>query len=435
MSSKFPAITLWLAAFVQLAAVLLETSSVRRCEASPLAAERAVDIVRVEGATLPQARAVPVSELSLHSCDGQSCKVIPHQLDERDPFGRWILSPADNPVPADDGLPGRFDDRDVILFAARDLGERVPSERLPLGTIAALQVRDPLLGGEAWVYLTRGRLPANSPGASSVYYEPLLDRLVAPRVALGFVDGVPRYLALGDGNNLLDRLKVRANASFLGLFRLSRNEDDLETELVGWRAGPIRVIRAQRQRVRLGWGIRSPSFLSYTYFYVTDFAELPVSFRLSFPPAFLFRDIAVQVLLDFRDLRGWEVWTPSGGRIPVGTGVEETKHVVGDGEQQWFALKSREATLVHYLGTSRSLDSVRRRFVYREPRAALYPPESEPGELPGVGFELDQWEGVGAGAHALQASSYVVPAGVDVRQFMRAQAHPLEVLVVDPSAP
>lgn len=413
--------------------MLLTVSAGSRCGAFPLAPERVADVLRIEGSSLSTLVAVPLSEVLVFSCDTHACRVVPHQVDERDAAGRWILTHGQDVGTVNDESPGVVDHSDVLLIAARDVGQWVPPAMAPPGVITALQVRDPFFGGDAWLYIARGPIPPNTAVAVSVHYDPLHDLLVGPRVALRFEGGVPGHLSVDGGPNLLDRLKVRAQAAFLlGWFGLSRSEADLQTDLSGWHGGPIRVIRAQRQRVRLGWGIRSPTFTSYTYFYVTDFAELPVSLRLNFPPTYFFGDIRIQVLLDFRDLRGWELLVPGAAPISIGEGMDDTKHALSEKGREWFALKGPDVTLVQYLGLSSSLDSVRRRLIYREARVVTFPPESEPGELPGVGYELDRWDSVAAGFHALQATSYVLPAGLDVHRFMLAQAYPLQVSVIDP---
>src|SRR5262249_48815608 len=229
-----------------------------------------------------------------------------------------------------------------------------------------------------------------------------------------------RYLGIRDPTtgaevNVLDRLKVRATATFLwGLLRFSRNEDDLRTQFVGWRLGPIRAIRGQRQSVHIGWGIRSPTFGSYTYFY-RDWADLPVGLYLNFPPTYFFGDILVRVILDFRDLTGWSVWTPSCQRpLIIDGAMTPEKSALNESSDPWFALRGPQLTFVQRLDVSPSLVTVRRRLIYRESADAAEPPEAFAGERPAIGYRLDEWERVGAGAHQLQSTSYALPADVDV---------------------
>src|SRR5262249_42337759 len=150
--------------------------------------------------------------------------------------------------------------------------------------------------------------PDSAPRAQHRYvqYDDQTATVIAANAVLGFGGPTPRYLALDPRPgrtpvNVLDRLKIRASARFLGLIPLSRNEDDFDTPEIPWRAGPVRVIYRQRQRIRLGFGIRSPRFVLDAVVY-RDFAELPVRFHLNFPPTYFFGGIVVRALLDFRDL-------------------------------------------------------------------------------------------------------------------------------------
>jgi len=180
--------------------------------------------------------------------------------------------------------------------------------------------------------------------------------------------------------------------------------------------------------MRLGWGIRSPTFGSYTYFY-RDFAELPVGLSLNFKPTYFFSDISVQVILDFRDLRGWTLVVPSlPTGLPVDGAMTADKVALAALSDKWFALRGPQITLVQSMDVSASLATVRRRLLYRE-TAQPQPPEAVPGELPGIGYEFDQWEHVGAGAHQLESVSYALPSDIDVGEFMRARALPLQVSV------
>ena len=137
------------------------------------------------------------------------------------------------------------------------------------------------------------------------------DRVEGERVAVGFGAPTPRYLALRGadgafGPNLLDRLKVRAHARFLGFIPLGRDEDDIEYEFGAWRAGPMRVVRREYQWVRLASWLRTPIFETETLM-TRDAMTLPVRLQLNFPPTYFFGGIEVQAVLDFRDLRGWQV--------------------------------------------------------------------------------------------------------------------------------
>ncbi len=424
--------------------------------AAAATAARFADVVRLEGGQLSMFDGTAIDHLALLACTVTACQPIPFQIDERDASGRWVLDQG--PMPTTDDPPGVLDANDLLLFMADDAGDRVAPGVLSIppacqggnkgkgasaacvnhptplagkeGLVGAeIALYDPLDRTTRWVYVVAFADHAPRAAAQDVEYDPLTDRVHGRRVSLGFTDGVPGYLAVGDGANLLDRLKVRASATFLfGLIHFTRSEADLRTEFMGWHAGPIRVVRGQRQWVRLGWGIHSPTFGSYTYFY-RDFAELPVGLYLNFKPTYFFSDILVQVILDFRDLRGWSLLVPSvPDPLPIDGNMTAQKSALESSADQWFALCGPQISLVQSMDVSASLATVRHRLLYRE-TVRPEPPEAVPGEEPGIGFQLDQWERVGAGAHQLESVSYALPSAVDVREFMRVRRAPLAVAV------
>ena len=395
---------------------------------SAAAPQRFADVVKLPGTELALFEGIAIDRLALLACTRTECHPIPFQVDERDATGHWVLDQG--PMPTTDDPPGVLDANDLLLFMAADAGERATSGTLSVPSpFDEIALHDPLAGTARWAYLVA--FPAHAPRAAAVNvdYDPLTDRVRGQRVSLGFADGVPGFLAVGDGANLLDRLKVRASATFLfGLIHFSRSEADLRTEFMGWHAGPIRVVRGQRQWVRLGWGIHSPTFGSYTYFY-RDFAELPVGLYLNFKPTYFFGNILVQVILDFRDLKGWSLLVPSvPDPLPIDGTMSAQKAALAALPDKWFALRGPQVTLVQTMDVSPSLASVRHRLLYHE-TAQPEPPETVRGEEPGIGYQFDQWEHVGAGAHQLESVSYALPSDIDVREFMRARSAPLGVSV------
>lgn len=399
---------------------------------------RFADVISIAGNELALFEGHRIDHLTLFACrstaGSHACEPIPFQVDEVDAAGRWVLDQG--PQPNADESPSVLDANDRLLFMAADAGERVGRTNLSSdGAAAEIALRDPLTGTTRWVYAVAYREAAPRSARSYVAYDPVADRVRGARVTLGFRHGVPGYLALNGtdgstGTDLLDRFKVRATATFLwGLVHFSRTEDDITTEFVAWRQGPIRVIRRQRQWVRIGWGIHSPTFGSYTYFY-RDLAELPVGLYLNFPPTYFFGDISVRAFLDFRDLRGWSVLLPDVPQpVAIDGAMTVQKERLNRLPGSWFALRGPQAILVQILDVGPSLASVRRRLLYKEAPTDGEPPEDVPGHEPAIGYQLDRWEHVGAGAHQLASTSYALPPDLDVREFMAARRTPLQMTV------
>jgi len=387
---------------------------------------RFATVVSLETRELATVTGSRLDHIAVLACTAGECAPIPFQYDARDADGHWLLDnraapPADAALGADGAL----------LFMAADAGDRLPQMQLPDATAVEIEIADPLSGARRWTYVVASVAPAARNPRRYVSYDPAGDVLHGTRVSLGFAHGLPNYLALSDapGANLLDRLKVRATATFLfGLLRFARSEDDLRAEFLGWHAGPIRVLRAQRQWVRIGWGIRSPTFLSYATFY-RDYAELPVGLRLNFPPTYFFGGIEVRALLDLRDLRGWSVRVPGGGEpIAIGGGMGRRKAWLNELTADWFVLLGPQVSLLERIALSESLAGVRVRLSYSEGDRPQ-PPESVPGGWPVIGYRLDRWEHVAAGQHQLSSISYALPPAMDAQEFIQASRTPLTVRV------
>lgn len=359
----------------------------------------------------------------------QECEPIPWQLDERRPDGDLVFTGGALASPSETSV---IDSRDELTWMLADAGRRMrPAEAYP-EALCRLEVRAATEGRfEAWTYAEV--LPHAAPRSrrSYVQYDPAAETVVASRAALGFRGPTPRYLGLAPGGadrpvNVLDRLKIRASARFLGLIPIGRHEDDFEAPEVSWRSGPVRVLHRQRQRIRLGFGIRSPRFVVDAAVY-RDFAELSVLFYLNFPPTYFFRAITVSALLDFRDLRGWAfLATGLPSPLIVGSASPNLAQAANRTSGNWFALVGPELQIVQVLAASPSLAPVRTGLLYRE-GTSPFAPEDEAGEMPGVGFQLTDWGGVGSGFHSLSALSYILPAGYGVERLLWERGEPLVV--------
>lgn len=394
---------------------------------SSLSYPRAWQPVTLEGEQVPLLHGARVEQLSLLRCAPDGCVPIPFQVDERDAAGEWAL--AAGPDASSDESPAVLDDNDSLSFYLSDAGARAEPAARAAGAVVEIRIADPLGYPDRYAYVAIGESSAPRSPLRYVSYDPALDQMQGS-VALAFLAGVPQFLALSPGGeNVLDRLKIRATAAFLwGLIRIERSEDDLLPEPPSWSVGPIRVIRRQPLRIRMRFGIRSPRFVSTTYFY-RDFSELPLTIRLRVPPRYFFTSIAVRGGLDFRHLPGqWTVLLPgSDERLPAGCAAgrqAERDGVPGD----WFAVVGEERTIVQRLGRDPSLDSVRETAWYRN-GPSEDPPENAPGQCPGAGFSLEDWGAVDGGVHTLTATSYAIPSDVDAGVFLATVETPLEISV------
>lgn len=361
--------------------------------------------------------------VAMLACGGR-CEPVPWQLDERAADGRLVLDAG--PEPNRDDPAGVFDANDELLWMVADTGRRARPGELPAAECRLeLTVRR---GDEvAWVYLVSSAGPAPRSARRYVRYDAEADRIETDRVAIGFAAPTARLLALRGadgalGANLLDRLKVRAAAWFLGLIPLGRDEDDIEHRFAAWRVGPIRALRREYQWVRLTSWLRTPIFETETLV-TRDAMTLPVRLRLNYRPTTFFSDIEIVAALDFRALDGWQVVTSGGATAVVGGAGGPIA-----GPADWVALRGPDATLVLELLVGESLRSLAPTVVYRAGEAAQ-PPEDVPGERPGLGYALTAWSQIEPGEHWFAARAYALPRDVDLGVFARARVDPLAIEV------
>jgi hypothetical protein len=409
------------------AGAILLAAALATGNAARAAQPRFWEVARLGAEALACANGTPAEQVALLACR-TACDPIPWQLDERDAHGDLVLDRG--PQPGQDDPPMVVDANDELLWMVEDSGRRANAGDLSDDARCVVEIRlqDPTAAGaDRWVYVVVLPRPAPRAARSYVRYDPERDVIQGARVVLGFGGATPQHLSVGGaGPNLLDRLKVRVRARFLGLIPVRRDEGDLTTEFVAWKAGPIRVIRRQRQWARIGWGIRSPTFGSDTYFY-RDVAELPVRLRLNFPPTYFFRAIEIHAVLDFRDLTGWRLRAAGAATaVTVGATTAPERAHLNALPADWFALGNGEVALVQFLGVSASLATLTRRLSYEE-TAEPRPPEAVAGEQPGIGYRLSAWERVGSGVHWFASTSYALPAAYDLDAFRRERQAPLAI--------
>jgi hypothetical protein len=284
-----------------------------------------------------------------------------------------------------------------------------------------------------WVYAVAHEGAAPRSAVRYVDYDPQADIMASRRVSLGFGAATPRSLFWSDAfddrrSDVLDRLKVRASARFFGFVPLGRDEDDIRSRYVAWRAGPVRVVRLEEKWVRLGFGLRTPIFRTHTTFY-RSYAELPVELRLNYPPSYFFSAIRVRALLDFIDLRGWRLRAPGLWRgVVVGDTDREQRDAIARQSVDWVALEGPDLTIVLALDLGPTLRSLDRRILFRQDDAD-HSPEEHVGEMPGIGFSLTDWEDVDRGHHSFTATSYALPAAYDLNRFDRERTAPLQLTI------
>lgn len=426
-------------AFVLLAALAAPWAETAATEPSP-SWSRTADPVLIPGRDLETLLGRDIDHIRLFAYRQGRRVPIPFQIDQRDSADNWVwdyAKPAperyswtpdpDNrlgtiPPPRavrthDDQDPvGRalFDANDLLVFLARDLGERNPgaAAQPAARTVVEIEVTDPLDGAKGWVY--PAFFPEDVPAASPVRYmhhDRDRQRVRSPLYELGYSE---RHVACVEdlriqGRRIVDRINIRGKLDTQVAFvrkTLLFGEDDIYGYIEGIVEGPIRIIRRNVVHLELLSMIRTPDVVC-EHFYYPDFAEIPMCLPIRFP-------IKRAVVYLLTQLHGSPVNDVLMGR-PDGK-VENLGYEIGPERYrhqlpaEWLAFDTEHGSVTSVLQVPPPLAGI----VHATPCTCGESDASADGELwsmPGLvaGFAVDSGENCPKGPHVLHGSYLMSP--------------------------
>ncbi len=367
--------------------------------ANPKTLKRSEDPVIVTGKAMPGALGWPVAQTRLFAVKNGQARAVPFQVDEVKSNGKFALTYGPKRS-TEDGL---IDENDQLVFMVVDAGDQGGAESLPPGFDAAveLQLNDPVDGGRAWAYLAR--YPQNAPPLSPLDYvrfDNARTRVDTSRYAMGFHPRATMSIGLlatkpaggGTGENVVDRLKIRASAEIRGgLGLVERNEEEFFSQTIGWIDGPVRVIRSTSNQVRAIATIKSPSAYLDNIYYFNAF-EFPLELFLPFNPGMLSNNPKVRVSTDglcslppgntfynSRNLQG----------VTVDGAMSEAEQKLDLAPYEWSVVQDRnkKAAWINRLLYDHA-SPAKPLLYYRDDRTHAEPPEDEPGECGDIGYQL-----------------------------------------------
>lgn len=292
-----------------------------------------------------------------------------------------------------------LDYNDELVFMARDAGGRVAKEKWPTPEGLELTLKDPLTNATGWVYLLywKAGLPPLGSDADYVKYEPNGDIVETSMMKLDFVDDKPLIMerifprrANGDQlPNIVDRFKMRIKIKPTPLFCMSLNfdESNIEAFTVGYKDGPVRVIRRNIFWLKIA-GIKLPFVPQaqvYYTFYETGLTG-PAEVQNPFDPTLLLCKGSVGGGgMDFlKSMNGARVTTEANPGTAVFDGhmSEAEENLVRD-NQRWASIV-READKTAFLirivqGERLRKAGVNNQLFYYDDIDMDMEPESEPG--------------------------------------------------------
>ncbi|MGO9062295.1 MAG: hypothetical protein ACLQU2_33775 [Candidatus Binataceae bacterium] len=372
-----------------------------------------------------------VDRLEVLAVHGGILEPIPFQVDAVLPNGKFVLSQGSLPSTGHRvQTVGEGDELAIMMF---DLGERAtPPVQLPDRALEIV-VTDPLGGPARYAYIAATRNPRRST-VHYVDYDPKLERIETDHYRLAFRHQLPDDFRLQnhrreDSKNLISGFELRGQVAVLSLLKFRLTESDIDSRLLAYRVGPVRVIRRLGHRFRVFLGFHSPEVSSIEFFY-RDFAQAPFTMRL--PLRRLFRSIQGRIAMDFIDLDGFALLA-SGLNTPIeigdGPGGGLTMPSGDAPAADWLALRGDGRLMMQTFVPSEDLSLIDRRLYYRTDRAGAH----DDANGAAVGIQTTGWERLSGGSHRFNPLLISVPESYGAKRLI-AESSAAPVVTVQPVA-
>ncbi len=244
---------------------------------------RPYEPIVITGDTLSEFFNYEIGRLHSYAYDANSdsWKMIPFQIDEVDSSAKEeekYFQPETDSI-----LGGVLDFDDELVFMARDLGDRAPTNRWIENTDSIryeFEFIDPIDMSSSYLYLYYSK-SITEPSSNASYfmnYDISADRIITGTYEIGFSetgqlgDMIIRQEAGGSGEDILDRTKIRLYGliTFIFPFPVPINESSIIADSAYARVGPVRIIRNLEAHFYYDLGILDPfnePFVQTSFFY------------------------------------------------------------------------------------------------------------------------------------------------------------------------
>lgn len=356
---------------------------------------RALSPTMITGEKLGEALGQKITRLQVYKKDSSGqVQVIPFQIDEREAGGKvgrrpWAMERGSS---QGDGL---LDLDEAILFFSADAGERASAQDFP----QAEKIWEVKAGPSAtgYVYVVAGSEGKAASSTSYIKYDPGMDRISSSFYEVGFSKKRPLiqdYLKIKNGSlpyDVLDRFKARFYLDIKNFFNLKIDEDEVKSQLIGVKVGPIRILRRVVASKSLG-PIKVIPRSSVDFFFYPDWLE--VSTQINNPvdgPKMLGDKTLGKSGFDFKQLVfGSDLFTNLGGTSLRLDGKNSGAQKKISGENlRWWSMRGLSGSMVNGLKNDPQLRNMGIHpylIINNDPNAAAAP-ESERGEV-FVGFDM-----------------------------------------------
>jgi len=312
-------------------------------------------IAELKAEKIPALLNQKIANLRLYATDPQGQLLpIPFQVDEKyldSDSGEWRFvldkqNKDNNPLHAGNGL---FDSQDVLIWMDKDAGPPVDPTKLPAAKMR-WQIASAAGDGRV-VYLSLEDSPSLLSTRQYVNYQEAADQVKTEDYSVGFSKKQPLVqdilvLSPSSGSqDILDRFKVRFKLAIKNFFDFKIDEEGVEGGLVGYKIGPIRLIRRLSAYKSIGPIRVVPKTLTDFVFY-EDWVEIPTLINNPLDgPKFLEDKTQGLSGFDFnKNAQGSTVYSDSLNQGIVLQG--DVKEVRSPTATQWWAIQTSSGAMV-----------------------------------------------------------------------------------------
>ncbi len=361
-----------------------------------------VSVVEVQGKQISEFLGKDISKMSVRVFKAGQWKAIPFQIDEKasdkvSSKRRWVLEKTFSrrtDLPSGDG---KLDEDEVLLFMAKDMGEKASNV-----SALASHVEEMGVGG-AYAYLFYEAKQEMKNEQRYVRYNPDQDEIDALGYKNHFANShaivqdelIPKNAKSGSPANILDRFRVRMLLALKGLFDVNVAEDNITSFKIGYKAGPIRLIRRVAAYKSLG-PIRVTPKVQSDFMFYPYYVQIPT--QLDTPldgRKYLNENSKGYAGFDFTQFFYGAKFYSQNNSNPVvidGSMSSQEKNLVTKNVTWWVATGDKGTILVKINWDPDLLKAgVSCDLYYVDEQKSLKPPEMDPGEAV-VGFQINAAE-------------------------------------------
>lgn len=413
--------------------------------------------VEIPGEMLAPLLGQKITRLAVFSWQGGEWKPVLFQVDERTPAGQFILTrgPEANGQLAN----GLLDAQDLVVFMARDSGEKAPEGKIPEGAdrIVAAELADPVSGNRSWVYPVSYKTEApdfHLPPVSdlreieegfffkfSTYaYRALVNQVGKKKIPTIFINQLQILTeAGGTADNIIDRQKIRGSIRFLGgLIKVPFNEGIVNGGVVAYQPGPVRVLTHSTMYPVFPLGIKGPKF--YIDSIMADTLTLTTTIvSVPFDPGALIHDMTLSFSTDLtpaaKGMKFYDSVNQQGYLIDGR--MDESEKKFNTAKEDWRLITGPQGTQIQKTSFDpKFLAKGKSSSPYNDDEGDPHLPENFPGD---IGAAADQLviKGLSAGAYRIETFGCIPfdfyrPEGLNhklLKEILDIPVYPLVIIV------